>query len=173
MREFVRHIHFVGIGGAGMSGIASVLMDQGYVISGSDQVDSIATRALMAKGVQVYKDHDHANAKGADVVVVSNAVGEGNPEVLFAQSNGIPVVPRAQMLGELMRFRNGIAIGGTHGKTTTTSLVAAIFGQAGLDPTFLIGGLVKSETGNAKLGNGQWLIFQNHPDKLTYDHDRY
>ena len=170
MREFVRHIHFVGIGGAGMSGIASVLMDQGYVISGSDQVDSIATRALMAKGVQVYKDHDHSNAKGADVVVVSNAVGEGNPEVLFAQSNGIPVVPRAQMLGELMRFRNGIAIGGTHGKTTTTSLVAAIFGQAGLDPTFLIGGLVKSETGNAKLGNGQWLIAEADESDASFLH---
>ena len=153
-----------------MSGIASVLMDQGYVISGSDQVDSIATRALMAKGVQVYKDHDHANAKGADVVVVSNAVGEGNPEVLFAQSNGIPVVPRAQMLGELMRFRNGIAIGGTHGKTTTTSLVAAIFGQAGLDPTFLIGGLVKSETGNAKLGNGQWLIAEADESDASFLH---
>ena len=170
MREFVRHIHFVGIGGAGMSGIASVLMDQGYVISGSDQVDSMATRALMAKGVQVYKDHDHSNAKGADVVVVSNAVGEGNPEVLFAQSNGIPVVPRAQMLGELMRFRNGIAIGGTHGKTTTTSLVAAIFAQAGLDPTFLIGGLVKSETGNAKLGNGQWLIAEADESDASFLH---
>ena len=130
MREFVRHIHFVGVGGAGMSGIASVLIDQGYEVSGSDQADTSTTRALAAKGANIFYRHDAANVQGADVVVMSNAIREDNPEVRRAHENGSPVVPRAQMLGELMRFRNGIAVGGTHGKTTTTSLVAAEIGRA-------------------------------------------
>ena len=158
MREFVRHVHFVGIGGAGMSGIAAVLIDQGYAVSGSDQADSAETRYLSKKGAQVWLGHDVANVKGADVVVVSNAIGSENPEVIAAADQGIPVVPRAQMLGELMRFRNGIAVAGTHGKTTATSLIATVFAEAQLDPTFLVGGLVKSEAGNARLGNGRWLI---------------
>jgi len=170
MREFVRHVHFVGVGGAGMSGIASVLIDQGYVISGSDQIESETTRSLMLKGAQIFIGHDAANAKGADVVVVSNAVRGDNVEVLRAKEAGIPVVPRAQMLGELMRFRNGIAVGGTHGKTTTTSLIAAVFSQAGLDPTFLVGGLVKSEAGNARLGNGQWLIAEADESDASFLH---
>jgi len=170
MREFVRHVHFVGIGGAGMSGIAAVLIDQGYVISGSDQVDSETTRALAAKGAQIFIGHDVANVKGADVVVVSNAVRDDNVEVLQAKKGGIPIVPRAQMLGELMRFRNGIAVGGTHGKTTTTSLIAAIFSKAELDPTFLVGGLVKSEAGNARLGNGQWLIAEADESDASFLH---
>lgn len=170
MREFVRHVHFVGVGGAGMSGIASVLIDQGYVISGSDQIESETTRSLMLKGAEIFIGHDAANAKGADVVVVSNAVRGDNVEVLRAKEAGIPVVPRAQMLGELMRFRNGIAVGGTHGKTTTTSLIAAVFSQAGLDPTFLVGGLVKSEAGNARLGNGQWLIAEADESDASFLH---
>ena len=170
MREFVRHIHFVGVGGAGMSGIASVLIDQGYEVSGSDQADTSTTRALAAKGANIFYRHDAANVQGADVVVMSNAIREDNPEVRRAHENGIPVVPRAQMLGELMRFRNGIAVGGTHGKTTTTSLVAAVFARAGLDPTFLIGGLVKSEAGNAKLGNGQWLVAEADESDASFLH---
>lgn len=170
MREFVRHVHFVGVGGAGMSGIASVLIDQGYVISGSDQIESETTRSLMLKGAQIFIGHDAANVKNADVVVVSNAIREDNVEVLRAKEAGVPLVPRAQMLGELMRFRNGIAVGGTHGKTTTTSLIAAVFSQAGLDPTFLVGGLVKSEAGNARLGNGQWLIAEADESDASFLH---
>jgi len=170
MREFVRHVHFVGIGGAGMSGIASVLIDQGYSVSGSDQVESMATRTLSQKGAQVWFGHDADCVKGADVVVVSNAVGSDNPEVVTATKQGIPVVPRAQMLGELMRFRNGIAVAGTHGKTTATSLVAAVFVEAQLDPTFLVGGLVKSEAGNARLGNGRWLIAEADESDASFLH---
>ena len=170
MREFVRHVHFVGIGGAGMSGIASVLIDQGYSVSGSDQVESMATRTLSQKGAQVWLGHDPDYVKGADVVVVSNAVGSDNPEVVTAAKQGIPVVPRAQMLGELMRFRNGIAVAGTHGKTTATSLVAAVFAEAQLDPTFLVGGLVKSEAGNARLGNGRWLIAEADESDASFLH---
>jgi len=170
MREFVRHVHFVGIGGAGMSGIASVLIDQGYSVSGSDQVESMATRTLSQKGAQVWLGHDADYVKGADVVVVSNAVGSDNPEVVTAAKQGIPVVPRAQMLGELMRFRNGIAVAGTHGKTTATSLVAAVFVEAQLDPTFLVGGLVKSEAGNARLGNGRWLIAEADESDASFLH---
>ena len=170
MREFVRHVHFVGIGGAGMSGIASVLIDQGYSVSGSDQVESMATRTLSQKGAQVWFGHDADYVKGVDVVVVSNAVGSDNPEVVTATKQGIPVVPRAQMLGELMRFRNGIAVAGTHGKTTATSLVAAVFVEAQLDPTFLVGGLVKSEAGNARLGNGRWLIAEADESDASFLH---
>ncbi|MGE4660765.1 MAG: UDP-N-acetylmuramate--L-alanine ligase [Arenicellales bacterium] len=170
MREFVRHVHFVGIGGAGMSGIASVLIDQGYSVSGSDQVESMATRTLSQKGAQVWLGHDADYVKGADVVVVSNAVESDNPEVVTAAKQGIPVVPRAQMLGELMRFRNGIAVAGTHGKTTATSLVAAVFVEAQLDPTFLVGGLVKSEAGNARLGNGRWLIAEADESDASFLH---
>ena len=170
MREFVRHVHFVGIGGAGMSGIAAVLIDQGYEVSGSDQVDSTETRHLSQKGAQVWLGHDAAHVKGADVVVVSNAIDSHNPEVISAADQGIPVVPRAQMLGELMRFRNGIAVAGTHGKTTATSLVATVFAEAQLDPTFLVGGLVKSEAGNARLGNGRWLIAEADESDASFLH---
>ena len=131
MREFVRKIHCAGIGGAGMSGIASVLLDQGYTVTGSDQVASANTQALADKGAQIWLGHDAGHVRGTDVVVASNAIATDNPEIVIAGELGIPVVPRAQMLGELMRFRNGIAVGGTHGKTTTTSLVAAIFAAAG------------------------------------------
>ena len=170
MREFVRHVHFVGIGGAGMSGIAAVLIDQGYEVSGSDQAGSVETRHLSKKGAQVWLGHDAANVKGADVVVVSNAIDSHNPEVIAAADQGIPVVPRAQMLGELMRFRNGIAVAGTHGKTTATSLIATVFAEAQLDPTFLVGGLVKSEAGNARLGNGRWLIAEADESDASFLH---
>ena len=158
MREFVKQVHFVGIGGTGMSGIAAVLLDQGYQVTGSDLVESATTRSLVHDGATVIIGHQAASIRAADVVVASSAVAADNPEVVEAHRLGIPVVPRAEMLGELMRFRNGIAVAGTHGKTTTTSLVAGIFAVAGLDPTFLVGGLVKSVKGNARLGTGQWLV---------------
>ncbi|MCG6871240.1 MAG: Mur ligase domain-containing protein, partial [Gammaproteobacteria bacterium] len=142
MRERVRHVHFVGIGGAGMSGIAEVLLNLDYQVSGSDLAQNAATRRLAGLGATVHGGHAAANVAGADVVVTSSAVGEDNPEVAAARAAMIPVIPRAEMLAELMRFRQGIAIAGTHGKTTTTSLVASVLGAGGLDPTFVIGGLL-------------------------------
>ncbi|NWO08335.1 MAG: UDP-N-acetylmuramate--L-alanine ligase, partial [Alteromonadaceae bacterium] len=134
----IRRIHFVGIGGAGMSGIAEVLKNQGYEVSGSDIKDSPVTGRLRALGVEVQIGHREQNSASADVVVVSTAVSEDNPEVIAARSRRVPIVPRAEMLAEIMRYRHGIAIAGTHGKTTTTSLIASVLGEAGLDPTFLI-----------------------------------
>ena len=158
MREFVEHIHFVGLGGIGMSGIAEVLLEQGYTISGSDINDGPVLQRLARKGAQTTIGHAAINIKGADVVVTSSAVSESNTEVLAARELKIPVVPRAEMLAELMRFRQGIAIAGTHGKTTTTSLVSAVLVKAGLDPTFVIGGIVASEDSNARLGSGEILV---------------
>ena len=140
MKHKVRRIHFVGIGGSGMSGIAEVLVNQGYQVSGSDLIENSATRRLAKLGVKIQLKHHPANIAGADVVVVSTAVHEDNPEVLAAREHRIPVVPRALMLAELMRLKQGVAIAGTHGKTTTTSLVASVLAEAGLDPTFVIGG---------------------------------
>jgi UDP-N-acetylmuramate--alanine ligase len=154
----VRHIHFVGIGGAGMSGIAEVLLNQGYEVSGSDIQASDVTRRLASLGAGVALGHAAGNVENADVVVVSSAVEDTNPEVRGAHDARIPVVPRAEMLGELMRYRHGIAVAGTHGKTTTTSLITGIFQTAGLDPTFVIGGLLNSAGTNAKLGAGRYLI---------------
>jgi len=158
MREFVKHIHFVGLGGIGMSGIAEVLLDQGYKISGSDLNDGPVLQRLAAKGALTLIGHAKENIQGADVVVVSSAVAESNPEVMAAREQKIPVVPRAEMLAELMRFRQGIAIAGTHGKTTTTSLVSDVLIKAGLDPTFVIGGIVASQASNARLGSGEILV---------------
>jgi len=158
MREFVKHIHFVGLGGIGMSGIAEVLLEQGYKISGSDINDGPVLQRLARKGAQTMIGHAAENITGTDVVVTSSAVAESNAEVLAARELKIPVVPRAEMLAELMRFRQGIAIAGTHGKTTTTSLVAAVLIKAGLDPTFVIGGIVASEASNARLGSGEILV---------------
>lgn len=140
MKHAVKHIHFVGIGGAGMSGIAEVLANLGYTVSGSDLADNAATRRLAALGVKVHKGHRAENIEGADAVVVSTAVPETNLEVVAAREKKIPIVPRAMMLAELMRLKQGIAIAGTHGKTTTTSLVASCLSEAGMDPTFVIGG---------------------------------
>ena len=158
MRHTVKRVHFVGIGGAGMSGIAEVLANQGYRVSGSDLAENAATRRLRSLGVDVTLGHRAANADGADAVVVSTAVGTDNPEVLAARERGVPIVPRALMLAELMRLKQGIAVAGTHGKTTTTSLIASVLAEGGLDPTFVIGGRLLAADANARLGTGDFLV---------------
>ena len=160
MKHAIRHIHFIGVGGAGMSGIAEVLFNLGYTISGSDLSDSSTLRRLAALGIQTHVGHSAENVKSADAVVTSTAVKADNPEVLVARSRHIPVVPRAVMLAELMRMKQGIAIAGTHGKTTTTSLVASVLAEAGLDPTFVIGGRLNSAGTNAKLGTGDYIVVE-------------
>ena len=158
MRNIIKHIHFVGIGGSGMSGIAEVLANLDFVVSGSDIQENKVVERLRSAGITVYIGHHEKNIVDANVVVVSSAIDNGNPEINAAQKSGIPVIPRAEMLGELMRFQKGIAIAGTHGKTTTTSLVATILIAANLDPTFVVGGLVNSTNANAKLGAGEYLV---------------
>ncbi|MGE5491877.1 MAG: UDP-N-acetylmuramate--L-alanine ligase [Actinomycetota bacterium] len=158
MKHKVKNIHFVGVGGAGMSGIAEVLANLRYNVTGSDIAASATTRRLEAQGVKVSVGHDAANVAKADAVVVSTAVKADNPEVIAARERRIPVVPRAQMLAELMRLKHGIAIAGTHGKTTTTSLVTSILAEAGLDPTFVIGGRLNAAGANARLGQGDFLV---------------
>jgi UDP-N-acetylmuramate--alanine ligase len=160
MKHAIRHIHFVGIGGAGMSGIAEVLLNLGYVVSGSDLSDGPVLKRLQALGIQTCVGHQAANIRGADAVVTSTAVKADNPEVVAAHQKLVPVVPRAVMLAELMRMKKGIAIAGTHGKTTTTSLVASILAEAGLDPTFVIGGRLNSAGANAKLGSGDHIVVE-------------
>ena len=160
MKQAIRHIHFVGIGGSGMCGIAEVLHNLGYVVSGSDLADSPTLRRLQSLGVATHVGHAAAHIAGADAVVTSTAVQADNPEVLAARERKIPVVPRALMLTELMRLRKGIAIAGAHGKTTTTSLVASVLGEAGLDPTFVIGGRLNSAGTNAKLGQGEYIVVE-------------
>ena len=160
MKQAIRHIHFVGIGGAGMSGIAEVLLNLGYRISGSDLGDSAVTRRLIELGARVHQGHHAAYIEGADCIVTSTAVKADNPEVLAARAKLIPVVPRAVMLAELMRMKKGVAIAGTHGKTTTTSLVASVLAAAGLDPTFVIGGKLNSTGANARLGSGEYIVVE-------------
>ena len=160
MKHAIRHIHFVGIGGSGMSGIAEVLLNQGYVVSGSDLGENAATRRLAQLGARICLGHDEAHIEGADAIVTSTAVKSDNPEVVAAHARLIPVVPRAIMLAELMRMRKGIAIAGTHGKTTTTSLVASVLAAAGLDPTFVIGGRLNSAGANAQLGSGEYIVVE-------------
>ncbi|WP_213952946.1 UDP-N-acetylmuramate--L-alanine ligase [Variovorax sp. dw_954] len=161
MKHAIHHIHFVGIGGVGMSGIAEVLLNLGYTISGSDLSDSATLRRLAGLGIRTHVGHDAANIAGADAVVTSTAVqGGSNPEVVAARARKIPVVPRALMLAELMRLKQGIAIAGTHGKTTTTSLVASVLAAAGLDPTFVIGGRLNSAGANAQLGSGDYIVVE-------------
>ena len=160
MKHAIRHIHFVGIGGSGMSRIAEVLLNLGYQISGSDLTDSATLQRLAALGIRTHIGHAAANVAGADAVVTSTAVKADNPEVLTAREKHIPVVPRALMLAELMRLKQGIAIAGTHGKTTTTSLVASVLAEAGLDPTFVIGGRLNSAGANAKLGSGDYIVVE-------------
>jgi UDP-N-acetylmuramate--alanine ligase len=157
MQDF-RRVHFVGIGGVGMSGIAEVLCNLGYSVSGSDRADNATTRRLAGLGARIDRGHDAANVADADVLVVSSAIRPDNPELLAARERRIPVVPRAEMLGELMRFRRGIAVAGTHGKTTTTSLTASVLAEAGLDPTFVIGGQLIAAGANARLGTGEYLV---------------
>jgi UDP-N-acetylmuramate--alanine ligase len=154
----IKKIHFVGIGGTGMNGIAEVLLHEGYQISGSDMSENASVQRLKGLGALVHVGHDKKNVHGVDVVVTSTAIGETNPEVIAAREKRIPVVPRAEMLAELMRFREGIAIAGTHGKTTTTSLTASILAEGGLDPTYVIGGRLNSVGTNAKLGAGNYLV---------------
>ena len=160
MKHAIHHIHFVGIVGSGMSGIAEVLFNQGYAVSGSDLADSAVLRRLQAMGIATHLGHAAANVEGADAVVTSTAVHSDNPEVLAAREKKIPVVPRALMLAELMRMKQGIAIAGAHGKTTTTSLVASVLAEAGLDPTFVIGGRLNSAGANAKLGSGDYIVVE-------------
>jgi len=160
VKHAVKHIHFVGIGGAGMSGIAEILHNLGYVVSGSDAADSATTRRLAALGLRVAIGHDAAHIAGAEAVVTSTAVKGDNPEVIAARARRIPVVPRAVMLAELMRLKQGIAIAGTHGKTTTTSLVTSVLAEAGVDPTFVIGGKLMSAGANSRLGSGDYIVVE-------------
>ncbi|NIA55386.1 UDP-N-acetylmuramate--L-alanine ligase [Massilia sp. TW-1] len=158
MKHKIKHIHFVGIGGSGMSGIAEVLLNLGYKVSGSDLASNAASQRLQSLGADVRIGHAAENIAGADAVVTSTAVNGANPEVVAARAAKVPIVPRAIMLGELMRLKRGIAIAGTHGKTTTTSLVASVLAQGGLDPTFVIGGRLNSAGANAKLGSGEYIV---------------
>jgi UDP-N-acetylmuramate--alanine ligase len=160
MKHAVKHIHFVGVGGAGMNGIAEILHNLGYIVSGSDQHESPTTRRLAALGIKVFQGHDAAQIAGAQAVVTSTAVTADNPELIAARTHRVPVVPRAVMLAELMRLKMGIAIAGTHGKTTTTSLVASVLAEAGFDPTFVIGGKLNSAGANSRLGEGRYIVVE-------------
>jgi UDP-N-acetylmuramate--alanine ligase len=160
MKHKVKHVHFIGIGGAGMSGIAEVMLNLGFEVSGSDISESAATLRLKNQGAKVHIGHDEANVIGANAVVTSTAVRPDNPEVAAARAKRIPVVPRAMMLAELMRLKQGIAIAGTHGKTTTTSLVASVLAEAGMDPTFVIGGRLEAAGSHAKLGTGEFIVVE-------------
>ncbi len=170
MKHAIRHIHFVGLGGSGMSAIAEVLHKLGYVISGSDQSDSATLRRLGGLGITTFIGHSPANVAGADAIVTSTAVKADNPEVLTARANKVPIVPRALMLAELMRLKQGIAIAGTHGKTTTTSLVASVLVEAGLDPTFVIGGRLNSAGANARLGTGDYIVVEADESDASFLH---
>ncbi|MEK8030071.1 UDP-N-acetylmuramate--L-alanine ligase [Ideonella sp. DXS29W] len=160
MKHAVKHIHFVGVGGAGMSGIAEILHNLGYVVSGSDQSDTATTRRLAGLGIRIHLGHEASYIDGAQAVVISTAVKGDNPEVIAARAHRVPVVPRAVMLAELMRLKKGIAIAGTHGKTTTTSLVTSVLAEAGVDPTFVIGGKLNSAGANSRLGSGDFIVVE-------------
>jgi UDP-N-acetylmuramate--alanine ligase len=170
MKHAVRHIHFVGIGGSGMSAIAEVLHNLGYVVSGSDQSASATLQRLRSLGIQTMVGHSAANVAGADAVVTSTAVKSDNPEVVAAIEQRISIVPRALMLAELMRLKRGIAVAGTHGKTTTTSLVASVLVEAELDPTFVIGGRLNSAGANARLGSGDYIVVEADESDASFLH---
>ena len=170
MKHKVKNIHFVGIGGIGMSGIAEVLINLGFNVSGSDLANNETTQRLASFGAKLYQNHAQENLGDADVVVVSTAVSAENPEVVAARANGIPVVPRALMLAELMRFKQGIAVAGTHGKTTTTSLIASILAEANMDPTYVIGGKLESANTNAKLGTGEYIVVEADESDASFLH---
>jgi len=166
----IRRIHFVGIGGAGMCGIAEVLLNQGYEVAGSDAKAGKTTDRLKSFGAEIFIGHDAAHIEKADVLVVSTAIDSSNPEVKAAQERRLPIVRRAEMLAELMRYRHGIAIAGTHGKTTTTSLIASILGEAGFDPTYVIGGLLNSAGTNAKLGSSRYFVAEADESDASFLH---
>jgi UDP-N-acetylmuramate--alanine ligase len=170
MKHKVKRIHFVGIGGSGMSGIAEVLINLGYQVSGSDLAASLTTERLAGLGAKILLGHARSNVADADAVVVSSAVGAGNPEVVAARERRVPVVPRALMLAELMRLKQGIAVAGTHGKTTTTSLVASVLAEAGLDPTFVIGGRLTAANSNARLGAGEYIVVEADESDASFLH---
>ncbi|MDR3393228.1 MAG: UDP-N-acetylmuramate--L-alanine ligase [Sulfuriferula sp.] len=170
MKHKVKQLHFVGIGGSGMSGIAEVLFNLGFIVTGSDMAENAATRRLSGLGISVFRGHTADNVGNADAIVTSTAVHADNPEVVAARERGIPVVPRAIMLAELMRLRQGIAIAGTHGKTTTTSLVASILAQAGMDPTFVIGGRLEAAGANARLGQGEFIVVEADESDASFLH---
>ncbi len=166
----INHIHLIGIGGAGMAGIAEVLLNLGYQVQGSDQRKSAATERLARMGATIFIGHAASHVAGADVVVASTAIAAGNPERVAAEQARLPIVQRAEMLAELMRFRQGIAVAGTHGKTTTTSLVASVLAEGGLDPTFVIGGQLKSAGSNARLGSGRYLVAEADESDASFLH---
>src|SRR3979411_917864 len=170
MKHKVKRIHFVGIGGSGMSGIAEVLLNLGYSVTGSDLSESAVTRHLQARGARISKGPPADNTGGSNAVVISSAVAEDNPEVQAARSKKIPVVPRALMLAELMRLKQGIAVAGTHGKTTTTSLIASVLAEGGLDPTFVIGGRLVSAASNARLGTGEFIVVEADESDASFLH---
>ncbi|HEX9571594.1 MAG TPA: UDP-N-acetylmuramate--L-alanine ligase, partial [Burkholderiales bacterium] len=170
MKHKVKRIHFVGIGGSGMSGIAEVLLNLGYQVSGSDLAANAATERLAGLGAKVVLGHKADNVAAADAVVVSSAVKPDNPEIVAAQAKRIPVVPRALMLAELMRLKQGIAVAGTHGKTTTTSLIASVLAEGGLDPTFVIGGRLVAAASNARLGTGEFIVVEADESDASFLH---
>jgi len=170
MKHAIKHIHFVGIGGAGMSAIAEILQSLGYRVSGSDQAASVVTQRLAGLGATVFIGHAAAHIEGAQAVVTSTAVKADNPEVLAARAARVPVVPRAVLLAELLRLKQGVAIAGTHGKTTTTSLVASVLAEAGLDPTYVIGGQLLAAGANAKLGQGEFIVVEADESDASFLH---
>lgn len=169
-RKRINRLHFIGIGGAGMGGIAEVVANLGYSVSGSDLAENTMTRRLQSLGVTVYKGHTAENVMGADVVVVSTAIDNSNPEIIQARELRLPIVRRAEMLAELMRFRHGIAVAGTHGKTTTTSLTTSLLVEGGLDPTYVIGGKLNSSASNSKLGTGEYLVAEADESDASFLH---
>ncbi|MDP1996080.1 MAG: UDP-N-acetylmuramate--L-alanine ligase, partial [Gallionella sp.] len=170
MKHKVKHLHVVGIGGSGLNGIAEVLLNLGFQVSGSDLGENVATQRLKQLGATVYLGHAEQHLTDADAVVVSTAVKADNPEVVAARARRIPVVPRAMMLAELMRLRQGIAVAGTHGKTTTTSLAASVLAKGGFDPTFVIGGKLNSSGANARLGTGEFIVVEADESDASFLH---
>ena len=170
MKHNINRIHFLGIGGSGMSGIAEVMHNLGYHVSGSDIQESTVTSRLKELGIKIFINHSADNIKNVDVIVISSAIDKNNPELKAAIKNKIPVMPRAEMLSELMRFKKGIAVAGTHGKTTTTSLIASILAEASMDPTYVIGGRLSSLNANAKLGNGEYIVVEADESDASFLH---